>query len=51
MLKRSVVTSADTVRTGLQSIIGETGVDDRADVCDHHARLPSSELIAEAARP
>lgn len=30
MLKRSVVASADTVRTGLQSIICETGVDDRA---------------------
>jgi luciferase family oxidoreductase group 1 len=51
MLARSVVGSADTVRTGLQAFIAETGVDELmivSDVYDHQARLRSVELIAEA---
>lgn len=49
MLERSVVGSADTVRTGLQAFITETGVDEVmivSDVYEHHARLRSIELIA-----
>src|SRR5690606_41484714 len=51
MLERSVVGSVDTVRTGLQAFIAETGVDELmivSDVYDHEARLRSVELIAEA---
>lgn len=51
MLARSVVGSADTVRTGLQAFIAETGVDELmivSDVYDRQARLRSVELIAEA---
>ena len=51
MLAHSVVGSADTVRTGLQAFIDETGVDELmivSDVYDHQARRRSVELIAEA---
>lgn len=51
MLARSVIGSADTVRTGLQGFIAETGIDEVmivSDVYDHQARLCSIELIAEA---
>jgi luciferase family oxidoreductase group 1 len=51
MLERSVVGSVPTVRTGLQAFVAETGVDEVmivSDVYDHHARLRSVELIAEA---
>ena len=51
MLARSVVGSVDTVRTGLQAFVTETGVDELmivSDVYDHQARLRSVELIAEA---
>ncbi|HWL04874.1 MAG TPA: LLM class flavin-dependent oxidoreductase [Xanthobacteraceae bacterium] len=51
MLERSVVGSPDTVRTGLRAFITETGADELmivSDVYDHHARLRSIELIAEA---
>ncbi len=51
MLARSVVGSADTVRTGLQAFVAETGVDELmivSDVYDHQARLRSVELIADA---
>ncbi|NYT59803.1 LLM class flavin-dependent oxidoreductase [Alcaligenaceae bacterium] len=51
MLARSVIGSADTVNTGLQAFIAETGVDELmivSDVYDHQARLRSVELIAQA---
>jgi len=51
MLARSVVGSADTVRTGLQAFIAETNADELmivSDLYDHQARLRSVELIAEA---
>jgi len=51
MLARSVVGSADTVRTGLQAFIDETRADELmivSDLYDHQARLRSVELIAEA---
>lgn len=51
MLTYSVFGSVDTVRTGLQAFIAETGVDEVMVVCDvyeHQARLRSLELIAEA---
>ncbi|MCP8896060.1 LLM class flavin-dependent oxidoreductase [Shinella daejeonensis] len=51
MLARSVIGSADTVRTGLQGFIAETGIDEVmivSDVYDHQARLRSIALIAEA---
>ncbi|MGH8813842.1 MAG: LLM class flavin-dependent oxidoreductase [Advenella sp.] len=50
MLARSVVGSADTVRTGLQAFIDETNADELmivSDLYDHQARLRSVELIAE----
>ncbi|MDT3706672.1 MAG: LLM class flavin-dependent oxidoreductase [Thiobacillus sp.] len=54
MLKHSVFGSVDTVRTGLQSFIADTGVDEImivSDVYEHQARLRSLELIAEAMKP
>jgi alkanesulfonate monooxygenase SsuD/methylene tetrahydromethanopterin reductase-like flavin-dependent oxidoreductase (luciferase family) len=51
MLARSVVGAADTVRTGLQAFVTETGADELmivSDVYDHQARLNSVELIAQA---
>ena len=51
MLARSVVGSADTVRTGLQAFIAETSADELmivSDLYDHQARLRSVELIAAA---
>lgn len=54
MLARSVFGSVETVRTGLQDFITETGVDEMMIVCDvyeHQARLRSLELIAEAMKP
>jgi alkanesulfonate monooxygenase SsuD/methylene tetrahydromethanopterin reductase-like flavin-dependent oxidoreductase (luciferase family) len=54
MLAHSVFGSVDTVRTGLQSFIAETGVDEVmivSDVYEHQARLRSLELIAEAMKP
>lgn len=51
MLTYSVFGSVDTVRTGLQAFIAETGVDEVMVVCDvyeHQTRLRSLELIAEA---
>lgn len=54
MLARSVVGSVTTVRKGLQAFIAETGVDEVmivSDVYDHHARMRSVELIAEAMKP
>ena len=51
MLKHSIFGSVDTVRTGLQAFIAETGVDEVmivSDVYEHQARLRSLELIAES---
>jgi len=52
MLARSIVGSPDTVRSGLDALIAETGADELivvSDVYDHAARLRSFELIANAA--
>ena len=51
MLARSVVGSPETVRTGLDAFVAETGVDEVmivSDVYDHAARLRSFEIIADA---
>lgn len=51
MLKHSIFGSVDTVRSGLQSFIADTGADEVmivSDVYEHQARLRSLELIAEA---
>jgi luciferase family oxidoreductase group 1 len=53
MLARSIVGSAETVRSGLQALIDETGADELmivSDVYDHGKRLRSFEMIAEAGR-
>lgn len=52
MLARSVYGSPETVRTGLNDFVAETGVDEVivvSDVYHHPARLKSIELIAAAA--
>jgi luciferase family oxidoreductase group 1 len=49
MLARSIVGSAETVRTGIDALVAETGADELmvvSDVYDHAARLRSFELIA-----
>lgn len=51
MLARSIVGSAETVRTGIDALIAETGADELmivSDVYDHGTRLRSFELIAAA---
>jgi alkanesulfonate monooxygenase SsuD/methylene tetrahydromethanopterin reductase-like flavin-dependent oxidoreductase (luciferase family) len=53
MLARSIVGSPDTVRSGINALVAETGADELmivSDVYDHAARLRSFELIAGAAR-
>src|SRR6476659_7228611 len=53
MLARSIVGSPDTVRSGIDALVAETGADELmivSDVYDHAARLRSFELIAGAAR-
>jgi alkanesulfonate monooxygenase SsuD/methylene tetrahydromethanopterin reductase-like flavin-dependent oxidoreductase (luciferase family) len=53
MLSRSIVGSPDTVRSGMDSLIAETGADELmvvSDVYDHATRLRSLELIARFAR-
>ena len=53
MLARSIVGSPDTVRSGIDALIAETGADELmivSDVYDHATRLRSFELIASAAR-
>ena len=53
MLARSIVGSADTVRSGLQSLIDETQADELmivSDVYDHAERLRSFEMIADAGK-
>lgn len=52
MLARSIVGSPETVRRGLEDLVGETGADEImlvSDVYDHQKRLKSISLIAEAA--
>src|SRR5258707_8962462 len=52
MLARSIVGSPDTVRSGIDALIAETGADELmivSDVYDHATRLRSFELIASAA--
>ena len=51
MLARSIIGSRDTVRTGMQALIQETGADELiivSDVFDHELRRRSIELIAGA---
>ncbi len=53
MLARSIVGSPDTVRSGMDALIAETGADELmivSDVYEHATRLRSFELIASAAR-
>jgi luciferase family oxidoreductase group 1 len=53
MLARSIVGSPDTVRSGIDALVAETGADELmivSDVYDHATRLRSFELIASAAR-
>jgi len=53
MLARSIVGSPDTVRSGVDALVAETGADELmivSDVYDHPTRLRSFELIASAAR-
>jgi alkanesulfonate monooxygenase SsuD/methylene tetrahydromethanopterin reductase-like flavin-dependent oxidoreductase (luciferase family) len=52
MLARSIVGSSDTIRSGIDALIAETGADELmivSDVYDHATRLRSFELIASAA--
>jgi alkanesulfonate monooxygenase SsuD/methylene tetrahydromethanopterin reductase-like flavin-dependent oxidoreductase (luciferase family) len=52
MLARSIVGSPETVRSGLDALVAETGADELivvSDVYDHAKRLRSFELIADAA--
>ncbi|WP_291858310.1 LLM class flavin-dependent oxidoreductase [Bradyrhizobium sp.] len=51
MLARSIIGARDTVRTGIDALITETGADELmivSDVFEHDARLHSFNLIAEA---
>jgi len=53
MLARSIHGGPETVRNGIQSLLAETGADELmivSDVYDHHARLHSFEVIADAGR-
>ena len=53
MLARSIIGSRETVRSGLQALIAETGADELMIVSDVYAlsaRLRSFEMIAEAGR-
>jgi luciferase family oxidoreductase group 1 len=53
MLARSIIGSADTVRSGLQALVDETGADELmvvSDVYDHGERLNSFEMIAKVGR-
>jgi alkanesulfonate monooxygenase SsuD/methylene tetrahydromethanopterin reductase-like flavin-dependent oxidoreductase (luciferase family) len=52
MLARSIVGSPDTVRSGIDALVKETGANELivvSDVYEHSARLRSFELIAEIA--
>jgi alkanesulfonate monooxygenase SsuD/methylene tetrahydromethanopterin reductase-like flavin-dependent oxidoreductase (luciferase family) len=52
MLARSIIGSPETVRSGIEALVAETGADELivvSDLYDHTARLRSFELIADAA--
>lgn len=52
MLERSIVGSRETVATGIEALVAETGADELmivSDVYDHQQRLKSFKLIAELA--
>jgi luciferase family oxidoreductase group 1 len=52
MLARSIIGSPETVRSGMDALVAETGADELivvSDVYEHSARLRSFELIAEVA--
>jgi luciferase family oxidoreductase group 1 len=54
MLARSIIGSPQTVRTGIDALVAETGADELmvvSDVYDHTARLRSFELIATCTTP
>jgi len=54
MLARSIVGSPDTVRSGMDALVAETGANELmivSDVYDHQKRLRSFELIADAGAP
>jgi hypothetical protein len=49
---RSIIGSPETVRSGIEALVAETGADELivvSDLYDHPARLRSFELIADAA--
>jgi alkanesulfonate monooxygenase SsuD/methylene tetrahydromethanopterin reductase-like flavin-dependent oxidoreductase (luciferase family) len=51
MLERSIVGSPDTVRSGIDALVAETGADELiivSDVYDHATRLRSFELIGSS---
>lgn len=51
MLSRSIIGAPETVRSGIDALVAETGADELmvvSDVYDHAARLRSFELIAES---
>ena len=51
MLARSIIGSPQTVRSGIEALIAETGADELmvvSDIYDHEARLHSFDLIAAA---
>ena len=51
MLARSIIGSPETVRSGIEALVAETGADELivvSDLYDHTARLRSFELIAYA---
>jgi alkanesulfonate monooxygenase SsuD/methylene tetrahydromethanopterin reductase-like flavin-dependent oxidoreductase (luciferase family) len=53
MLARSIVGSPETVRTGIDALVKETGADELivvSDVYDHPTRLQSFKIIADTAR-
>lgn len=53
MLARSIVGSPDTVRSGMDDLVMETGADELmivSDIYDHATRLRSFEIIASVAR-
>jgi alkanesulfonate monooxygenase SsuD/methylene tetrahydromethanopterin reductase-like flavin-dependent oxidoreductase (luciferase family) len=53
MLARTIVDAPDTVRSGIDALIEETGADEHmivSDVYDHTTRLRSFELIASTTR-
>ncbi len=53
MLARTIVGSPDSVRSGIDAFLAETGVDELmvvSDIYEHSARLRSYELIASAHR-